>query len=40
VLLECLEAPNTIGAEFELFQGDIPAREAVRSLEGVAATSG
>lgn len=32
VLLECLQAPNTIGVEFELFQGDIPAREAVRSL--------
>ena len=32
VLLECLRAPNTIGAEFELFEGDVPAREAVRSL--------
>jgi uncharacterized protein YbjT (DUF2867 family) len=32
VLLECLLAPNTIGAEFELFEGDVPAREAVRSL--------
>ena len=32
VLLECLQAPNTIGVEFELFEGDIPAREAVRSL--------
>jgi uncharacterized protein YbjT (DUF2867 family) len=32
VLLECLGAPNTIGAEFELFEGDVPAREAVRSL--------
>jgi uncharacterized protein YbjT (DUF2867 family) len=32
VLLECLEAPNTIGVEFELFAGDVPAREAVRSL--------
>ncbi|MGH3011444.1 MAG: SDR family oxidoreductase [Gaiellaceae bacterium] len=32
VLLECLDAPNTIGAEFELFEGEIPAREAVRSL--------
>jgi uncharacterized protein YbjT (DUF2867 family) len=32
VLLECLQAPNTIGAEFELFEGDIPARDAVRSL--------
>jgi uncharacterized protein YbjT (DUF2867 family) len=32
VLLECLRAPNTIGVEFELFEGDVPAREAVRSL--------
>jgi uncharacterized protein YbjT (DUF2867 family) len=32
VLLECLHAPNTIGVEFELFAGDVPAREAVRSL--------
>jgi uncharacterized protein YbjT (DUF2867 family) len=32
VLLECLHAPNTIGVEFELFVGDAPAREAVRSL--------
>jgi len=32
VLLECLQAPNTIGIEFELFEGDVPAREAVRSL--------
>jgi uncharacterized protein YbjT (DUF2867 family) len=32
VLLECLQAPNTIGVEFELFEGDVPAREAVRSL--------
>jgi uncharacterized protein YbjT (DUF2867 family) len=32
VLLECLHAPNTIGVEFELFEGDVPAREAVRSL--------
>jgi uncharacterized protein YbjT (DUF2867 family) len=32
VLLECLEAPNTIGVEFEMFEGDVPAREAVRSL--------
>jgi uncharacterized protein YbjT (DUF2867 family) len=32
VLLECLHAPNTIGVEFELFEGDLPAREAVRSL--------
>jgi uncharacterized protein YbjT (DUF2867 family) len=32
VLLECLHAPNTIGVEFELFEGDVPAREAVRSV--------
>jgi uncharacterized protein YbjT (DUF2867 family) len=32
VLLECLQAPSTIGVEFELFEGDVPAREAVRSL--------
>jgi uncharacterized protein YbjT (DUF2867 family) len=32
VLLECLHAPNTIGVEFELFAGDVPAGEAVRSL--------
>jgi uncharacterized protein YbjT (DUF2867 family) len=32
VLLECLHAPNTIGVEFELFEGDVPARQAVRSL--------
>jgi uncharacterized protein YbjT (DUF2867 family) len=32
VLLECLQAPNTIGVEFELFEGEIPAREAVLSL--------
>jgi uncharacterized protein YbjT (DUF2867 family) len=32
VLLECLHAPNTIGVEFELFEGVVPAREAVRSL--------
>jgi uncharacterized protein YbjT (DUF2867 family) len=32
VLLECLQAPNTVGVEFELFEGEVPAREAVRSL--------
>jgi uncharacterized protein YbjT (DUF2867 family) len=32
VLLECLYAPNTIGVEFELFEGNVPVREAVRSL--------
>jgi uncharacterized protein YbjT (DUF2867 family) len=32
VLLECLQAPNTIRKQFELFEGDIPVREAVRAL--------
>jgi uncharacterized protein YbjT (DUF2867 family) len=32
VLLECLQAPNTIGVEFELFEGDVPVREAIRAL--------
>jgi uncharacterized protein YbjT (DUF2867 family) len=32
VLLECLQAPTTIGVEFELFEGGVPARDAVRSL--------
>jgi uncharacterized protein YbjT (DUF2867 family) len=32
VLLECLQAPNTVGVEFELFEGDVPARDAVLSL--------
>jgi uncharacterized protein YbjT (DUF2867 family) len=32
VLLECLQAPNTIGVAFELFEGDIPVRDAIRSL--------
>jgi hypothetical protein len=32
VLLECLQAPNTIRVEFELFEGEVPARGAVRSL--------
>jgi uncharacterized protein YbjT (DUF2867 family) len=32
VLLECLQAPTTIGVEFELFEGDVPVRDAVRSL--------
>ena len=32
VLLECLRAPSTIGVEFELFEGDVPARDAVRAL--------
>ena len=32
VLAETLQAPNTIRLTFELFAGDTPAREAVRSL--------
>jgi len=32
VLLECLQAPNTIGVEFELFEGDVPVSTAVGSL--------
>ena len=32
VLFECLQAPNTIRVAFELFEGDVPAREAVRAL--------
>jgi uncharacterized protein YbjT (DUF2867 family) len=32
VLAECLEAPNTIGVQFELLSGDVPAEEAVRAL--------
>jgi uncharacterized protein YbjT (DUF2867 family) len=32
VMLECLQAPNTIGKQFELFGGDVPAREAVQAL--------
>jgi uncharacterized protein YbjT (DUF2867 family) len=32
VLLECLDAPNTVGVQFELLAGDTPAAEAVRSL--------
>jgi uncharacterized protein YbjT (DUF2867 family) len=32
VLLECLQAPNTIRVQFELLAGDVPAREAVRTL--------
>jgi uncharacterized protein YbjT (DUF2867 family) len=34
VLAETLQAPNTIGLTFELFAGDVPAQEAVRSLGG------
>ena len=32
VLLECLDAPNTVGVTFELFAGEIAARDAVRAL--------
>jgi uncharacterized protein YbjT (DUF2867 family) len=32
VLAETLEAPNTIRLTFELFAGEVPARDAVRSL--------
>jgi uncharacterized protein YbjT (DUF2867 family) len=32
VLLECLQEPNTVGVDFELFEGDVPARDAVRQL--------
>lgn len=32
VLAETLEAPNTIRLTFELFTGEVPAREAVRGL--------
>jgi nucleoside-diphosphate-sugar epimerase len=31
-ILECLDAPNTIRAEFELLSGDTPVAEAVRAL--------
>jgi uncharacterized protein YbjT (DUF2867 family) len=34
VLAETLQAPNTIGLKFEVFTGEVPAREAVRSLGG------
>jgi uncharacterized protein YbjT (DUF2867 family) len=32
VLAECLEADNTIGKTFELFEGETPAAEAVRAI--------
>jgi nucleoside-diphosphate-sugar epimerase len=32
VLVACLHAPNTIGAEFELLTGDTPVDEAVRAI--------
>jgi nucleoside-diphosphate-sugar epimerase len=33
VLAETLQAPNTIRLTFEVFAGDVPAREAVRNLQ-------
>ena len=33
VLLETLAAPGTIGLTFEVFAGNVPAREAVRKLQ-------
>jgi nucleoside-diphosphate-sugar epimerase len=33
VLAETLQAPNTIRLTFEVFEGDTPAREAVRNLQ-------
>ena len=32
VIAEVLDGPNTIGVTFELFGGDLPVAEAVRSL--------
>ena len=32
VIAEVLDAPNTIGVTFELFSGEVPVAEAVRSL--------
>ena len=32
VLAECLVAANTVGVQFELLAGDVPAAEAVRAL--------
>jgi uncharacterized protein YbjT (DUF2867 family) len=32
-LLECLEAPSAVRAEFELLGGDVPIAEAVRTLQ-------
>ena len=40
VLAETLQAPNTIGLSFEVFAGDVPAREAVRSLGAGPSTPG
>jgi uncharacterized protein YbjT (DUF2867 family) len=32
VLLESLDAPNTVGVAFEVLAGETPARDAVRAL--------
>jgi uncharacterized protein YbjT (DUF2867 family) len=32
VIAKVLDAPNTIGVTFEVFSGDLPVDEAVRSL--------
>jgi uncharacterized protein YbjT (DUF2867 family) len=32
VLLACLQEPNTVGVDFELFEGDVPALEALGRL--------
>jgi uncharacterized protein YbjT (DUF2867 family) len=32
VLLECLEAPNTVRKTFEVLEGDVPVREALAAL--------
>ncbi len=32
VLLECLEAPNTVRGTFEVLEGEVPVREAVAAL--------
>jgi uncharacterized protein YbjT (DUF2867 family) len=34
VLAACLDAPNTVRAEFELLAGDTPVEAAVRALSG------
>jgi len=39
VLLETLQAENTAGLVFEVFAGDVPARDAVRALAGNQSTS-
>ena len=34
VIAQVLDAPNTIGVTFEVFAGDVPVADAVRSLGG------